>query len=210
MIKLDDINTFNFDGAIVGMRNPMLSHDVSDSAYCFESNLWGEYVFGENDLKLAKKLIKAGASHRKFLRQIFISINITANLKWWDEFDTYEHTVTNSTSQMHKLMSKSFEPSDFSQDFSTVFAKDHFYDTIVVLNNLRERYLLKKEIGLWRDVIEILPQSYLYTRATTLNYEVFLTQYFQRKNHKMKEWRTYCEELRWELPYMDEFLTVLE
>lgn len=206
MIKLKHIETTGWGPAFRGMRNPLQSHAKSDSHF--------ENILGPNDLNLALKLIKAGASHRKFLRMINIYVDITANLKWWDEFDTYLHTVKNSTSQMHSLLVKKFEPSDFSWKFSHPEATAIMNYIIEKLNKFRKAYLaetnknMQKQI--WRNILELLPQSYLYTRTTMLNYEVFITQYFNRKNHKMSEWIEYCKVLREKLPYMDEFLLALE
>ena len=219
MIKLEHIDTVGWDHAIRGMRNPLQSWDKSDSDWVIDGTDKGiacKYVYelGPNDLALVKKLIKAGASHRKFLRQIGIYVDITANLKWWDEFDTYLHTVKNSTSQMHSLTKRDFRPEDFSWEFNNVEVTAIMNYIIANLNKFRKRYVAEKDDAvkkaIWRDMIEIMPQSFLYTRTTYLNYEVFLTQYAMRKNHKMSEWVEYCDVLRKELPYMDEFISILE
>ena len=140
-MKIESINVFNIVGAIYGMRNPLESHHKSDSGFDFSGNT----VVGHNDMKLAKKLIKAGSSHRKFTRQIFISMDITANSKWWAEFDTYEHTVTNSTSQMHTLLSKPFDLDDFSNKITGKDSKKAMEDLVIHLNTKRINYLLTKD-----------------------------------------------------------------
>jgi len=221
MIELEYINTVGWEHAIRGLRNPLRSWDKNDSRWDADYINYDDsipfqqyYTLGQNDLALAKKLIKAGASHRKFLRQITIYVDITANLKFWDEYDTYLHTVKNSTSQMHTLTKRDFTIKDFSDECMTARGRDHMKKTIQTLNILRKDYLsepqekVKKII--WRDMIEIMPQSFLYTRTTMLNYEVFLSQYAMRKQHKMTEWVEYCEELRYKLPYMNDFIKVLE
>jgi len=210
VIKIKHLDTCGWMHAMRGLRNPLNSHEKSDSF--FEG-----LSLGKNDLKLCKKLVKAGPSHRKFLRQINIYCDITANEKWFAEFDTYLHTVQNSTSQMHNLLKKEFELSDFSNELTNSLSIEHLEDTIIVLNSLREMYINPQNFDveysikdIWRDIIELLPQSYLYTRTVMFNYEVFLSMYFLRKDHKMSEWKELMGILRRDLPYMDEFITVLE
>jgi len=206
MIKIENIKVYNFDAAIVGMRNPLQSWGKNDSFITGNNR----FILGANDKKLALNLVKAGGSHRKFTRQIFISMVISANTKWWQEFDTYEHTVTNSTSQMFTLLKKPFEISDFSNELFTESSKAFLDLTINRLNDLRDIYFETKDMKVWREIVELTPQSYMYKRNVTMNYEVFLAQYKQRKSHKLSEWREYSTTLRRELPYMDEFLEVLE
>jgi len=214
MIIVQHLETLGWVSAIRGMRNPLQSHSKLDSYLDENENI---IHLGKNDLKLCKTLVKAGSSHRKFLRQINIYCDITANLKFYDEFDTYIHVVKNSTSQMHLLTKRDFTIDDFSNEVTSFTAKEHLLETIDTLNNLRYQYInfenfdveyTKKDV--WRDIIELLPQSYLYTRTVMFNYEVFLSMYSQRKNHKMIEWRELMNTLRNDLPYMNEFISLLE
>ena len=198
-MKIEHIAVAGITSALRGMRNPLQSWDKS---------------VGDSDIILANKLVKAGASHRKFMRMINVHMDITANLKWWDEFDTYEHTVTNSTSQMHTLLKEKFSFNTFSNKLINPIAKVALYDIINVLNELRFQYFKAsdsdKKLEIWRDILELIPQSYLYTRTTMINYEVFLAQYKQRHLHKMVEWRDYCAVLRDKLPHIHGFLKQLE
>lgn len=214
MIKIEKTEVLNFEGAIRGARNPMNSWSKSDSYY--DEN--GNYVLGNNDLDLARRLTKAGSDHRKFLRQIFVSVDITASMYWWAEADTYKvGTARNSCSKMHKLLAKPFEFSDFScecpellvSDDETV--KDVFNSIISILNSLRDHYLsiddevLKKQ--LWYAILQLLPESYQQKSTLTLNYEVLLNMYNARKNHKLKEWHTFCAWVE-SLPYFKEIVGI--
>jgi len=221
MISLTNLETVGWLPALRGMRNPMRSWNKSNTyevARNGERNITQtrdkSVNICENDLKLCNNLVKAGSSHRKFLRQIMIYVDITANLKWFSEFDTYLNVVQNSTSQMHTLTKKDFKLSDFSNELTAEKAKHHFQLTIDVLNSLRQDYLkeadVKKKKEVWRNILEIVPQSYLYTRTCMFSYEVFLSMYLQRKNHKMSEWVEFCEYLRNHLPYIDEWIKLLE
>jgi hypothetical protein len=191
MIKLEKTEVMNFEGAIRGMRNPLNSWDKSDSRFNWES---GEFIIGPNDLSLARKLTKAGSDHRKFLRQIFVSIDITAPLFWWKEFDTYKvGTTANSTSTMHKIHSKEFVREDFSIE-SLDSDELAVIDTLIAtLNNLRNKYNSTKDKKYWRRMIEILPSSYNQKRTCTLTYENLINIYFARRNHKLHEWHTLCD-----------------
>ena len=197
MIKIEHIETCGWKAAIRGMRNPMMSHDKSDSFVAFNKT----FIVGTKDLILCKKLIKAGPSHRKFLRQIHIQCDITACLKFWDEWSTYQFVVSNSTSQMHLLGKRLLT----EEDFSSIDKK-----VLKIINKKIKKYQKTKSKEDWRDMIDSIPQSFLYTRTVDFNYEVFLTMYFNRKNHKLKEWQDFCNILRNELPYMDEFINILE
>jgi len=223
VIKIEHLESVGWEHSIRGMRNPLESWNKSDSKLIvseynsritLNNTQTSVYMLGKNDLKLAKKLVKAGASHRKFLRHINIYCDITANEKWFAEFDTYLHTVQNSTSQMHSLLKKPFTEKDFSYEIKTLDTQRLFLDIIKQLNKLRLVYLESKTQEnkkiIWRDILEIMPQSYLYTRTVMFNYEVFLSMYPQRINHKMTEWRELMSLLRNDLPYMDEFLTTIE
>lgn len=197
MIKIERTSVMNFDNAIRGARNPMNSWARYDSYY----NENGEFVFGENDFSLAKRLCKAGTDHRKFVRMIFVSVDITAPMYWWKEYDTYKiSTVANSTSTMHKITSKPFELEDFSTDHMNEEGIKAIKDVIAVLEDLRLRYLETKDKELWYTIIQLLPSSYNQLRTCTLNYENLCNMYYARKSHKLQEWHTFCD---WtlELPY---------
>lgn len=203
MIKIEEIQTSNWEGAFRGMRNPMNSWEKADS--CFFDD--GSINIGENDLKLACSLVKAGSSHRKFMRQIFVSVDITAPLYWWKEMDQAKvATVTNSCSTMHKIHTKEFVLDDFSWDkLSSAKRADCLMSTIKELNEARQDYLTTKDKDFWYDMIQLLPSSYNQKRTITLDYETLLSMYFQRKDHKLNEWRELCEVIK-DLPYMDKFI----
>lgn len=205
MLKLERTQVMNFENAMRGARNPMNSWNRMDSTY--DEN--GDFVFGENDLGLAKRLVQAGTDHRKFIRQIFVSVDITAPLYWWKEYDTYKvGTVANSTSTMHKIASKPFERADFSCDRMDEETLTQMDQVIAYLESLRLRYLENKDKQLWYDIIQFLPSSYNQMRTCTFNYENVLNMYFARRYHKLDEWHVFCAWVE-ELPYMKEFLSVL-
>lgn len=201
MIKIENTQVSGWEAAIRGMRNPMNSWDKSDTKYVVTTSGRRPEI-GENDLKLAKSLIKPGSDHRKFLRYITVTADITAPLYWWKEFDTYKvGTVANSCSTMHKIAAKPFELDDFSHDQLTVFAKESILGFIIVeLNGYREDYLRTKEKRSWWQMIQLLPSSYNQRRTVQLNYEVLRNMYRARKEHKLDEWRDFCA---WadQLPY---------
>ena len=200
MIKLERTSVMNWEGAIRGARNPMNSWNRIDSAY----DKSGNYILGPNDLDLARRLCKAGSDHRKFLRQIFVSVDITAPMYWWKEFDTYKvATVANSTSTMHKIHSKPFSLDDFSHDQMSPEAIDAMTALIAVLEKKRLRFVEKKEKADWYDMIQLLPSSYNQTRTVTMNYENLLNMYFARRSHKLAEWHVYCDWIL-TLPYTKE------
>lgn len=190
-----------------GARNPMNSWGRMDSSY----DEHGNYVLGENDLDLARRLRKAGSDHRKFIRQIMVSVDITAPLYWWKEYDTYKvATVANSTSTMHKIHSKPFTMDDFSHDHMTPDALDFMQTIVDKLEEIRLRYMengKKKED--WYDLIQLLPSSYNQMRTCTLNYETLVNIYYARKNHKLAEWHTMCEWIE-SLPYGKELIIAAE
>lgn len=192
----------NFENAIRGARNPMNSWNRMDSHT--ESD--GTFVFGPNDLDLAKRLANAGSDHRKFLRMIFVSVDVTAPLYWWKEYDTYKiATVANSTSTMHKIHSKPFSMNDFSCDQMTDSTRD-FMETIVVrLEQIRKRYLATKSKEDWYDMIQLLPTSYNQMRTLTFNYETLINIYHARRNHKLFEWHTFCDWIE-TLPYANDLI----
>lgn len=202
MLKTERISVMNLENAIRGARNPMNSWARGDSAY----DAQGNYVLGENDLSLALRLCAAGSDHRKFIRQIMVSMDITAPMYWWKEFDTYKvGTVANSTSTMHKIHAKPFELSDFSADRLTPASLAEFEKYIAYLETVRLRYMETKDKAHWYDLIQLLPSSYNQMRTVTLNYEVLSSIYFARRNHKLDEWHTLCSAIL-ELPYAREFL----
>ena len=206
MIKIEKVSVMNFENAIRGARNPLNSWAKSDSYY----NENGEYVLGENDLSLAIRLAKAGSDHRKYLRQIFVSVDITAPLYWWKEYDTYKvATVANSTSTMHKIHSKPFERDDFSHDRMSADALRVLDITIEYLESARQRFIETKDKQHWHDMIQLLPSSYNQMRTCTLNYETLINIYYARRTHKLAEWHTMCDWIM-SLPYAKELIAVKE
>jgi len=192
----------NIENAIRGARNPMNSWDRMDSGY----NEEGEYILGPNDLGLAKRLRKAGSDHRKYIRQILVSVDITAPIYWWKEYDTYKvATVANSTSTMHKIHSKPFELEDFSHDHMTEGTLAFLETVVAEMEKIRLRYIENKKKEDWYDLIQILPSGYNQMRTCTLNYETLINIYFARRSHKLEEWHDFC---RWieTLPYAKELI----
>ncbi len=206
MIELTKTSVMNLENAMRGARNPLNSWARSDSAYDEDGN----YVLGENDISLGKRLCGAGSDHRKFIRQIFVSVDITAPLYWWKEFDTYKvGTVANSTSTMHKIQAKAFSRDDFSHDHMSEKALCALDRVIECLEEQRNLFLETKDKAYWYDMIQLLPSSYNQMRTVTLNYEVLVNIYYARRYHKLEEWHTLC---RWieSLPYANEFILSLE
>lgn len=200
MIRLEHAQVMNIEGAIRGARNPLNSWDRMDSTY--DQN--GNFILGENDLSLAKRLCKAGSDHRKFIRQILVSVDITAPMYWWKEFDTYKvGTVANSTSTMHKIHSKPFELEDFSHDHLSESALVALKQFMQVMEEKRLSFVETKNKADWYDIIQLLPSSYNQTRTVTMNYENLLNMYFARRSHKLEEWHTYCDWIL-SLPYTKE------
>ena len=202
MLKLERTSVMNLENAIRGARNPMNSWAKSDSAYDEKGN----YILGENDLTLAKKLCRAGSDHRKFVRQILVSVDITAPLYWWKEFDTYKvATVANSTSTMHKIHAKPFELSDFSADKLSDGALAAFRTYIDYMETTRLRFVETKDKRDWYDLIQLLPSSYNQLRTVTMNYETLVNIYYARRAHKLDEWHVFCDWIR-TLPYADDLI----
>ena len=196
----------NLENAMRGARNPMNSWARMDSTY----DEAGNYVLGPNDLDLAKRLRKAGSDHRKFIRQIFVSVDITAPLYWWKEYDTYKvATVANSTSTMHKIHSKPFSLEDFSHDHMTPGTLAYMETVVEKLEEIRLRYLETKSKEDWYDMIQLLPSSYNQMRTCTFNYETLVNIYHARKNHKLQEWHTFCDWIAG-LPYGRELIIAEE
>ena len=206
MLKLERISVMNFENAVRGARNPMNSWDRMDSYYDEDGN----FVLGENDLSLAGKLAKAGSDHRKFLRQIFVTMDITAPLYWWKEFDTYKvGTVANSTSTMHKIQAKEFTREDFSCDRMSEDCLAALDAVIAYLEGERVKFVETKERQHWHNMIQLLPSSYNQMRTVTMNYEVLINIYYARKTHKLAEWHVLCDAIE-KLPYADELIRVKE
>lgn len=206
MISLSNAVVFGWHSAIMGMRNPMNSWSKSDSVFYSDFSC----QIGQNDLDLMKRLIKSGTEHRKFLRMIHVQFDVTAPLYWWKEFDTYKvGTVANSRSTMHKIAAKEFTIEDFSVEHLLAENTVYFGKTIERLNNARNKFLETKDKKYWWQMIQLLPSSYNQLRTVDLNYEVLLNQYFQRKDHKLDEWRIYCEQIKC-FPYLNDFIEVLK
>ena len=224
MINIGNAEVFGWEAAIRGMRNPMNSWSKSDSFMTFQDsdpliytdpNVDISFAIGPNDQKLMKKLAKAGTDHRKFMRMIVVYADITAPLYWWKEFDTYKvGTVANSCSTMHKIAAKEFELDDFSHEhlFNEDDGEDdqtnynpwlsEFWAVICMLNRARARFLETKNKRYWWQMIQLLPSSYNQKRTIMLNYEVLANMYGSRKDHKLDEWRAFCEWMG-TLPYSE-------
>lgn len=190
MINLQYADIWGFEHAVRGMRNPMNSWDKSDTFV--DSDL---VLLGKKDKELMKRLIHAGTSHRKFLRQIFVSVDITAPLYWWKEFDTYKvGTVSNSCSTMHKIHDKEFTLDDFSvENLNDDVLNKPFKDIISCLNFFRQLYIQDHDKDCWWQMIQLLPSSYNQKRTITMNYENLLNIYETRRNHKLDEWKDFCK-----------------
>ena len=204
MITIEKTQVMNFEAAVRGMRNPMNSWANSDSYYDED----GKYIMGEADLKRAHALSASGTDHRKYLRMIFVSVDITAPLYWWKEYDTYKvGTVANSCSTMHKIHSKAFERDDFSCDRMSDAALACLDTVIDCLEDRRQKFIETKERAYWDDMIQLLPTSYNQKRTCTLNYENLVNIYYARRNHKLPEWHEVC---RWieSLPYARELICI--
>ena len=229
MIKIENIEVFGWEAAIRGMRNPLNSWDKSDSWYSCKCGDYGKteskycdehctadctFCIGPNDLDLMKKLIVAGSDHSKFMRMINVTVDITAPLYWWKEFDTYKvGTVRNSCSTMHKIHEKEFTLDDFSHEHLIPEAVSFLSDIIDCLNDTRKAYLYYDEEkdklavdidkkGLWWQIIQLLPSSYNQRATVQLNYAVLRNMYHSRKNHKLDEWRAFCKLIE-SLPYSE-------
>ena len=210
MIKIENIEVFNFEGAFRGLRNPMNSWNKSDS---YIDALTNKYIVGENDLKLAQRMISAGTDESKFMRQIFVSMDITAPLYWWKEADTYKiATVSNSCSTMHKITSSEITEENYSFDPEpdkplTDLPTDDYVRILDIKNRavadaewLRKKYNETKDKRYWRLLVQINPDGWLQKRTWTGNYQNLRNMYFARKNHKLIEWRQFCQMIE-QLPY---------
>ena len=204
MIKIENVDVYGWESAIRGMRNSWNSWYESDSVFGVRhKTLEKTGVLGFNDLELMKKLIKAGSSERKFLRFINVTCDIVAPLYWWKEFDTYKvGTVRNSCSTMHTIAKKEFTLDDLSIEH---IESIDFIDVVEVLNFNRKKYLETKDKKYWWQMIQLLPSSYNQRATVQLNYEVLMKMYHERKNHRLDEWKGFCEWIE-TLPYMGELL----
>lgn len=215
MIKIENIETFNFKGAFRGLRNPMNSWNKSDS---YIDVLTNKYIVGENDLKLAQRMIGAGTDESKFMRQIFISMDITAPLYLFKELDTYKiATVSNSCSTMHKITSSEITEENYSFDPEpdkplTDLPTDDYIRILDIKNRaiedvewLRKKYNETKDKRYWRLLIQINPDGWLQKRTWTGNYQNLRNIYFTRKNHKLIEWKQFCQMIE-QLPYGKELI----
>ena len=211
-MRFENTAVYNIYNAILGARNPMNSWDKSDSVFKGYNGKIENTSIGKNDLELMQKLVKAGSEHRKFLRQIFVAVDITAPLYFFKELDTYKvGTVANSTSTMHKLASTPitidcFEMGDFTPLIDN-FKIDLSWQTIMTyLEQLRQKYNETKDKRYWKELIRLLPESWLQKRTITMNYENILNMYRQRKNHKLTEWsKSFCDWVK-TLPYAEELI----
>ena len=202
MLEISKTSVMNIDNAIRGARNPMNSWARSDSFY--DEN--GEFHLGEADITFGAKLCRAGSDHRKFIRQIFVSVDILAPLYWWKEFDTYKvGTVANSTSTMHKIQAKAFSRDDFSHDHMSDVALSCLDMTISCLEERRQKFVETKDKSYWYDMIQLLPSSYNQLRTVTMNYENLMNIYYARRFHKLDEWHVVCDWIE-SLPYAKEFI----
>ena len=203
MLTLKNTSVMNFENAIRGARNPLNSWGRMDS----HTEPDGSFIFGPNDLDLAMRLAKAGSDHRKYLRMVFVSVDVTAPLYWWKEYDTYKvATVANSTSTMHKIHSKPFSMDDFSCDHMTDGTKKFMETVVAELENIRLRFKETKSKDDWYDMIQLLPSSYNQMRTCTFNYETLINIYRARKNHKLAEAHTFCDWIE-TLPYAEQLIT---
>ena len=221
MIKIENVVTPSaeqWEAIIRGTRNPMNSWDKSDSGYVTEYDEGGFeaefYKIGQNDLELMKKLVKAGSDHSKFMRMINVTLDITAPLYWWAEYDTYKvGTVRNSCSKMHKIHEKEFTLDDFSiddfyfeDDECGMHLSDMFKNVVADCEFLRKKFVETGDKKYWRGLIQLLPESYNQRATVQLNYAVLRNMYHSRKNHKLDCWRTFCEWIE-TLPYAKELIT---
>ena len=239
MIKIENVEVFGFESAIRGMRNPMNSWDKSDSGWCPNGSGFGycyfdnrqicvhrdddkpidkceqKFCIGENDMKLMQSLVKAGSDHSKFMRMINVTLDITAPLYWWKEFDTYKvGTVRNSCSTMHKITEKEFTLNDFSiddfyyeDDYNGISLSDCFENVVEDCEFLRKKFVETGDKMYWRGLIQLLPESYNQRATVQLNYAVLRNMYHSRKNHKLDCWRTFCEWIE-TLPYAKELICI--
>ena len=201
MIKVEKIDVMNFENAIRGARNPLESYHKMDSV-----EVDGKFIVGDNDLQLMKKLCSAGADHRKFMRQVFVSMDITAPLYWWKEFDTYKvGTTANSTSTMHNIHKRDIDIYDFSTEHLNFNSMMVLGDIVEQLNIYRRDFIKNNDKECWWQIIQLLPSSYNQKRTCAMTYENLRNMYHSRKNHKLDEWREFCVEIE-KLPHFKELV----
>ena len=207
MLKIERTAVMNLENAIRGARNPLNSWARMDSKYDEKGN----YVLGPNDLDLARRLARAGSDHRKYLRQIFVSVDLTGPLYWWKEFDTYKvGTVANSCSTMHKIHAKPFEREDFSHDRLDEAGLAALDTLIAFLESERQKFAAdKNDKQAWHNLIQLLPSSYNQMRTVSLNYENLINMYYARRTHKLAEWHTLCAWIE-SLPYAADLICIKE
>lgn len=224
-IKIENIQTMGWEGALRGMRNPLNSWDKADSIYASDiertdTNIaaYGDklsrydFIIGQNDLALCLKLINAGSEHRKFLRMIHVQMDITAPLYWWKEFETYKvGTTSNSCSTMHKIAAKPFDFEDFSYEHLHWLSKDYLQAIITVLNDCRNEYINNPaDKSLWWQMIQLLPSSYNQRRTIDMSMETVLNILHQRDHHKLDEWIELCDTMLKQIPYCQEFYNAMK
>lgn len=201
MIKFSDFDTYNFNNAIRGARNPLNSWNKSDS-----QTIEDKYIIGKNDLALLKKLCQHGPDHRKFMRQIFVSVDITAPLYWWKEFDSYKvGTTTNSTSTMHKIHAYPFSMENFSIEKLDENSLQFMNNVVKYIEKQRQLFNKTQDKQYWWNIIQILPTSYNQMRTCTMTYENIYNIYHGRKNHKLDEWLLFCDWIKL-LPYTKDLI----
>ena len=205
MLKIENDRVSGWEAAIRGMRNPLNSWERMDSHIVWKEGR-EKALLGENDLSLMKKLVRAGSDHRKFLRMLTVTCDITAMQPWWAEFDTYKvGTARNSCSKMHKIHAKPFTEADFALEGAREipYAMEGAKAMIGLCERLRQDFNATKEKKYWRALIELLPEGYEMRATVQLNYEVLLHMYYARKDHKLTEWHVLCDWMRG-LPYFAE------
>ena len=199
MLKIENIETYGWEAAIRGCRNPLNSWAKSDSRY----DEHGNYIIGENDLALMLRLAKAGSDHAKYRRMITVTMDITAPLYWWKEHDQYKvGTVTNSCSTMHRIHERDLTIEDFSAEHLDGICLNNLENTINLLNLHRKHFIDTKDKHHWWQMIQLLPSSFNQKRTVQLNYEVLANMYHSRRNHKLDEWHTLCDAIE-RLPYSE-------
>ena len=226
MIKIENTQVWGFEGALRGMRNPYESHEKSDSVNCYYDHLAcqgcerlletegsctasGHFYIGKADMTLAKKLIKAGPEHRKFLRMIHVQADVTAPRYWWAEMDKYKYVEANSSSTMHLITKRELTQDDFSMNMKTYEKMGSLNEC---LNDLIKEYQETKDEEVFMAIKQMLPESYNQLRTIDTNYETLLNIYMQRKNHRLAEWSGENGFCKWisSLPYMQKFMGAMK
>lgn len=203
MLKIENDETFGWEAAIYGMRNPLNSWAQIDTEFFSDPDDGVAHKIGANDLSLMQRLCRAGTDHRKFMRMIVVYLDITAPLYWWKEFDTYKvGTVANSCSTMHKLADRELTLDDFSREHMNGKSLYILNGTIQYLNGVRDAYRETGDKEYWWQLIQLLPTSYNQKRTIMLNYEVLINMYHARKSHKLDEWQDFCAWIE-TLPYSE-------